>query len=140
MKKKYLRANQGEFMTNKLNKAIMTRSRLRNKYLKVKSAEWKIAYDKQRNYCVNLFRRTKKNYFANIYISSLTDNTKFWKTVKPTFSNRIFHKETINLVENDTNLSDDQAVTDTFNNHLNNIVKNLFTLTNKNFPQKMALT
>ena len=49
MKKKYLRTNQGEFMTKELNKAIMTRSRLCNKYLKEKSADSKIAYDKQRS-------------------------------------------------------------------------------------------
>ena len=60
IKKKYLRANQGEFMSKELNKAIMTRSRLRNKYLKDKSADSKIAYDKQRNYWVNLLRRTKE--------------------------------------------------------------------------------
>ena len=70
MKKKHLGANQGEFMTKRLNKAIMTRSRLRNRYLKQKIADTKIAYDKQRNFCVNLLRRTKKNYFANINISS----------------------------------------------------------------------
>ena len=85
IKKKYLSANQGEFMSKELNKAIMTRSRLRNKYLKEKSADSKIAYDKQRNYCVNLLRRTKKKYFANINISSMTDNKKFRKTVKPLF-------------------------------------------------------
>ena len=96
MKKKYLRTNQGEFMTKELNKAIMTRSRLCNKYLKEKSADSKIAYDKQRNYCVNLLRRTKKNYFANINISSVTDNKKFWKTVKSLFSDKISRTETIN--------------------------------------------
>ena len=123
-------------MTKELNKAIMTRSRLRNKYLKEKSVESKIAYDKQRNYCLNLLRRIKKNYFANIKISSITDNKKFWKTVNPLFSDKIFHKETINLVENDTTLSDNRVVTDTFNNYFNNIVKDLLTLTNKNFPKK----
>ena len=56
MKKKYLRANKGEFMTKELNKAIMTRSRLRNDYLKKKSGVSKIAYDKQKKYCVNLLR------------------------------------------------------------------------------------
>ena len=76
-KKKCLRANQGEFMSKELNKPIMTRFRLRNKYLKEKSADSKIAYDKQRNYCVNLLRRTRKKYFANINISSITDNNKF---------------------------------------------------------------
>ena len=84
-------------MTKELNKAFMTRSRLRNKYLKSeKSADSKIAYDKQRNYCVNLLRRTKKNYFANINISSIADNMRFWKTVKPLFLDKISHKELIN--------------------------------------------
>ena len=60
MKKKVLRTNQGEFMTKELNKATMTRSRLGNKYLKDKSAYSKIAYDKQRNHCVNLLSKTKR--------------------------------------------------------------------------------
>ena len=77
MKKKYSRANQGEFMAKELNRAIMIWSRWRNKYLKEKTAESKIAYDKQRNYCVNLIRRTKKNYFAYISICFIIDNKKF---------------------------------------------------------------
>ena len=101
MKKEHLRANQGEFMTKELNKSIMTRSRFRNKYLKEKSADSKNAYEKQRNYCVNLLRRTKRHYFANISIISITDKKKFWKTVKSFFSDKISHKEVINLVEND---------------------------------------
>ena len=123
-------------MTKELNKAIMTRSRLCYKYLKEKKADSKIAYDKQRNYCVNLLRRTKKNYFANINISSITDNKNFWKTIKPLFSYKISHKERINFAENDTVLGDDQVVADRFNNYFNNIVKNLLTITNKNFPKK----
>ena len=85
---------------------------------------------------MNLLRRTKKHFFANINISSITDNKKFWKTVKPLFSDKISHKETINLVENDTVLRDDQVVADTFNNYFKNIVKNLLTLTNKNFHKR----
>ena len=60
VKKKFLRANQGEFMTKELNKSIITRPRLRNKYLKEKTADSKITYGQQKNYCVNLLRRTKK--------------------------------------------------------------------------------
>ena len=138
IKKKYLRANQGESMSKGLDKEIMTRSRLLNKYLKEKNADSKIAYDKQRNYCVNLLRKTKKKYFANINISSISDNKKFSKTVKPLFSDKISHKETINLAVNDTILSDDQVVADTFNNYFNNIVKNLLTVTNKNYPKEIA--
>ena len=35
-KKKYIRANQSNFMTRKLSKAIMKRSKLRNRFLKEK--------------------------------------------------------------------------------------------------------
>ena len=41
-----------------------------------------------------------QNYFANVNISSIT-GSKFWKTVKPLFSNKISHKEPINSVVND---------------------------------------
>ena len=138
MKKEFFRANKGELMTKKRNKAIMTRSRLPNKYLKEKSADLKTEYDKQNNYCVNILRSTKKNYFANINISSITNNKKFRKTVKPLFSDKISHKEAINLVEDGKILSDDQLLPDTFNNYYNNFVKILLTLTNKNFPKKKA--
>ena len=111
MKKKYLRADQEEFKTKELRKAIMTRCRLRNRYLKEKSA-----YHKPRNYCVNILRRTKKKYFASINISSITGNKKFWKTIKPLFSDKSFHQETISLVKNGTILSDDLVVADTFSN------------------------
>ena len=107
---------------------------MHNKYLKEKSADSK----KQRNYCVNLLCRTKKKYFANINISSITDNKKFWKTVKPLLSDKISHKETIKLAVNDTILSDNQVVADTFNNYFNNIVKNLLTITIKNYPKEIA--
>ena len=37
LKKRYVRANQQNFMDKELNQAIMVRSKLRNKYLKSKS-------------------------------------------------------------------------------------------------------
>ena len=51
---------------------------------------------------------------------------------------KISHKETINSAVNDTILSDYQVVADTFNNYFNNIVKNLLTVTNKNYPMEIA--
>ena len=55
----------------------MTRSRLRNKYLKEKSADSKIAHNKQRNCCMNLLGGTKKNYFANMNINSIINHKNF---------------------------------------------------------------
>ena len=57
-----------------------------------------------------------KELFTNTNISSITDNKEFWKTVKLISSDKICPKETINLVENDVILCDDQVVADTFNN------------------------
>ena len=87
-------------MTKELDIAIMTRSKLRNKYLKQKSTDSEVTCDKQRNYCVNLLRSTI--YFANISISSITGNEQSWKTVKPLFSGKISHNETINLLQEKT--------------------------------------
>ena len=42
-KRKYIRANQAPFITKELNKEIMTRSRLRNKFLRLRSEENKKA-------------------------------------------------------------------------------------------------
>ena len=61
MKTKYLRANNSLFMNKELTKAIMVRSRLKNKSLKLKTIEAREAYKKQRNFCVSLLRRIKKN-------------------------------------------------------------------------------
>ena len=66
IKKRYVRANQTPFMDNTIQKEIMTRSRLRNKYLRTRleSDKIAIAYTRQRNYCVNLSR--KNNFFTNV--------------------------------------------------------------------------
>ena len=58
-KKKYIRENQAPFMTKGLNKEIMIRSRLRNKFLRFRSEENKKAYNEQRNRCVKLVRNAK---------------------------------------------------------------------------------
>ena len=60
-KKKYGRGNQMPFFTKQLSKVIMTRSRFRNKYLRNKNEGNRALYVKQRNYCVSLLRKSKKN-------------------------------------------------------------------------------
>ena len=65
IKRRYIRANQRPFMNKTLQKAKITRSRLRNKFLKNKTQSNEIAYKKQRNYCVSLFRKEKKVSLKN---------------------------------------------------------------------------
>ena len=60
MKKKFVRAINVPFITKKLSKAIMNRSRFWNNLLKNPNDENKGKYNKQRNYYVNLLRREKR--------------------------------------------------------------------------------
>ena len=43
-------------MTKKLRKAIMNKSKLRNKFLKTKNEESERPFDRQINFCVSLLR------------------------------------------------------------------------------------
>ena len=65
-KQKYIRANNSNYITKALRKEIMNRSRLRNKFLRERTKESKAAYNKQRNICLSLLRKTKREYFANL--------------------------------------------------------------------------
>ena len=51
-------------MSKALHKAIMVRSKLKNKYNKIRTEENWDSYKKQRNFCVNLLRKTKKEYYS----------------------------------------------------------------------------
>ena len=60
-KKKYLRANHSKFVNKELSKAMMLRTKLRNKFLKQKTTETRSSYNKQRNICVSILRKTKRS-------------------------------------------------------------------------------
>ena len=78
----------------------MKRSRLRSKFLSDRAEMSRKVYKKQRNFCVKLLKRTKKEHFANLDLNSISDNKIFWKIVKLLFSNKVKAKTTIKLVEN----------------------------------------
>ena len=124
-KRKYIRANQANFMDIKLNHAIMLRSKLRNKFLKSRSNKDREAYKKQRNLCVSLLRQNKKDYFETLDMKSVTDNEMFWKTVAPLFSNKSKVSNNITLSENEKLITNDQKSAEVFNNHFNSIVEEL---------------
>ena len=138
LKKKYVRGNQAPFINKKINKEIMKRSRLRNRFFKTKNETDRQNYNTQRNFCLSLIRSEKKNYFSNINIRSITDNKKFWKTVKPLFTEKVHIKSKITLIENkliaqengedletENVITDDVEVSEVFNDFFVNIVPNL---------------
>ena len=115
IKKNYIRANDKPFMTRALRKATMLRSRLRNKYNEDRTAENWNKFRKQRNSCVKLFRKEKRNYYNNLDISHITDNKKFWKTLQPSFSDKSHSNNKIVLTEGEKIISNDVEVAETMN-------------------------
>ena len=108
--KRMVRANQMVFMNKEIYKAIMVRSRLRNKFLKERTAFSREAYNKQRNFCVKLIRESKIKYFGNLNVKDITDNKKFWKTVGSNFSSKRPINENISLWEKNRLITDDKSI------------------------------
>ena len=153
IKKQYVRANQAPFINKKINKEIMKRSRLRNKFLNTKSDIDRKAYNKQRNLCVSLIRSEKKNFFSNINTSDITDNKTFWQTVKPVFTDKIKTKSKITLIEknivsqegqekidSEKIITEDQAVAEVINKFFINIVPNLKISTDHGYDNDFIAT
>ena len=103
----------------------MVRSKLRKKSLKSRSESDKKAYNKQRNKCVSLLRKTKKAYYSNLNVKDVVDNKKFWKTIKSFFSDKSNNFENISLIEKGNLLTDDFKTAETFNEYFQNLVPNL---------------
>ena len=110
------------FMTKKLSKAIMDRSRLKNKFLKNPTKENGLTYKNQRNHCVSLLKKEKKKYFSSLNIGNISNNKKFWKTVKPFFSEKQLINKKIVLIEKDEIISNDKKVAEIMNTFFSNIV------------------
>ena len=98
--KRLYEGNQLPFMNKTLSKAIMHRTRFRNKYLRNKTVENKRKYTKQRNYCVSLLRKSKREYDINLDVKNITDNKTFWRAVEPFLSDKATSTQKISLAEN----------------------------------------
>ena len=96
------------FMNKSLSRPFMRRSQLRSKYLKKRSETNKLAYAKQRDICVSLLSKTKKDYYANLNEKDIADNKKFWQTVKSVFSDKEKSKEKITLVQGEMISTEDE--------------------------------
>ena len=70
-------------MNKELSKAIMEKSRLRNRHLKYPSRENFSAYKNIKNKCNNLLKQSKKKYIKDISNKGAATSKSFWNTVKP---------------------------------------------------------
>ena len=124
-KKKVIRANHAPYMTKQLRKAIMKRSELQTRYYKYKTSSDLIAFKKQKNFVSKLYKKERKKFYSNLNLNDITDNRKFWKTVKPLISNDKSQDRTITLIDGEKILTDDEEVAKTFNSFFVNAVKSL---------------
>ena len=72
--KRHIRRNQSSFTNKDSHKAIMTKARLGNRFLKEPTPMNSLAYKKQRNYFVSLMHKNKKQYYGSLNVYCTTDN------------------------------------------------------------------
>ena len=123
LKKKLLRHNNNAFMTKELRKEIMLRSNLKNKFDKERNHINWCSYKRQRNRCLSILRKTKKEYFNSLNIKQVSDNKLFWKIVKPFLSGKGSNSSQITLVEENNIISDEEEITNIMNNYFINVTE-----------------
>ena len=125
IKNRTVRANEMQYMTKTLRKTMSNISRLEHIYHKIRSETNFHNFKKQRNNCSRLYKHERKKFYKNLDISSITDNRKFWRTLKPFFTDKGTTRNCISLIEDDMIISDDKEVAGTLNSFFDNAVKSL---------------
>ena len=134
--KRVVRANEVPYMTKALRKVIATRSRFENRYYRHETAESKWVHKKQKNDVSRLYKILRRKYYTNLDIKMITDNKRFWSTMKPFFSDKgAGTKSNISLVEGNDILTDDKDVANTLNSFFGDAVKSLWI-----FPYRMNIS
>ena len=113
-KQKKVRYNNNPFIT-----------KLRNEFNKSRTSEnWK-KYKQQRNKCLSILKGTKTNYFNNVNPKFITDNKKFWSSVKPLFLDKSKAKNTIVLYGKGKIMKNYKRVSEVLNKYFRNLTKSL---------------
>ena len=70
-------------MTKKLSKAIMNKSKAKNKYLNWPSRENFISYKRTKIECNSLTKKAKRDFFKEATKDGIMRRKNFWRTIKP---------------------------------------------------------
>ena len=73
----------------------------------------------------NCSDKQKKSYFEKLNPSVISDNKKFWKTVKSFFSDKMVSSDSITLVEDNNIITNSSKIAEIFGSFFSNAVKNL---------------
>ena len=86
-----------------------------------------------------LLRRTKKEYFQNLNVKDLSDNKKFWKIIKPYFSNKGLNSNKMLLKEKGELVSDEKKLASITNKFFIYITKSLKLKKDLGSPRKTMI-
>ena len=112
-------------MNKTLSKTIMQRSKLRKLFLKKRTDENRNNYVEQRNLCVTLLQKSKREFFGSLNETHFWDNKKFWGVVKPLLSNKVVYNERITRVEGDKIIENDKNTASILNEFFSNVITTL---------------
>ena len=101
LKKKYVPGNQMPFETKQFSKEIMKSSTLLNNFLRNRTEDNHIFYNRLGNYCITFSRQFKKEHYKNLNVKEITDIKMFWKTVESLLLDKSFMRDRISISEKD---------------------------------------
>ena len=109
-------------MTKNLSKAIMNKSKAKEKYLNWPSRENFVSYKELKVnviLCNSLTKKAKRDFFQEAAKGGIMTNKKFWRTVKPFLTNNGCTSNHFTSIKNENNLiSNEQELW----NYLMNII------------------
>ena len=74
----------------------------------------------------NLLKQSKKGHFNNLNVKDLTKNKRFWKTIKPFFTEKNKTTNNIVLTENNNQIvREDKTIYQIINTYFGNVTKGL---------------
>ena len=125
IKQAYVREKQLPYMNRKLRKAIYDKKRLHNKYLNCKNSRSWEKYRKSRNLVNKLKKQSINMYFQERCVGG-SKSSDFWSTIKPYLSKKSNQGQSkIILNEDNTAISNDTEVAETFNNFFVNVAEDI---------------
>ena len=123
-------------MTKEFQKAIYTRSRLKNKMNKNPTEKNITAYKRQRNLSVSLRRKNIKSFLKNVTKTGIISNKNFWTFIKPFLTNKGFlENKDITLIEGNKVITSERELAKTVNEHYINIVEKSSGIKQKDISQ-----
>ena len=111
-------------MSRDVSKAIMTKPKVKNSYVKWPSRENFVAYKKAKNKCNSLTRKAKRKFFKEATKSGVMSNRTFWKTVKPFLTNKgCITNDCISIEKDEDIVRDEKVLLELFDENYINIVE-----------------